>query len=125
MQLVKHKEKVCYEYKERVCYKRKEKACFIIRVSNASNEGAIYIMTNQELYNSKCMSADRALELIRDGDHIFSAQATAEPIELMSHLQHLKETGVKDCRLSTCLPLKDYPCFHDKKLKEERRWQTI
>lgn len=75
-------------------------------------------MTNQELYNTKCMSADQALELIRDGDHIFSAQATAEPIELMSHLQHLKETGVKDCRLSTCLPLRDYPCFHDRELKK-------
>lgn len=75
-------------------------------------------MSYQDLYNEKLMSADQALELIRDGDHIFSAQATAEPIELMSHLQHLKETGVKDCRLFTCLPLRDYPCFHDRELKK-------
>ena len=74
-------------------------------------------MTNRELYNSKCMSATKALELIRDGDHIFSAQATAEPIELMSHLQHLKETGVKNLRLTTCCPLGDYPCFHDPEMK--------
>ena len=74
-------------------------------------------MTNQEIYNSKRMSAEQALELIQDGDHLFSAQATAEPIELMSHLQHLKETGVKNCRLTTCLPLKDYPCFHDQEMK--------
>ena len=75
-------------------------------------------MTEQDLYNSKRMSADQALSLIRDGDHIFSAQATAEPIELMSHLQHLKETGVTNCRLTTCLPLRDYPCFHDQEMKK-------
>lgn len=74
--------------------------------------------TNRDLYNSKCMTAKEALGLIRDGDHIFSAQATAEPIELMSNLQHLKETGVKNCRLTTCLPLRDYPCFHDPEMKK-------
>lgn len=82
-------------------------------------------MTSQEIYQSKLMTADKALELIRDGDHIFSAQATAEPVELMSHLQHLKETGVKNCRLTTCLPLKDYPCFHDQEMKnvlEHHAW---
>ncbi|MBR3244064.1 MAG: 4-hydroxybutyrate--acetyl-CoA CoA transferase [Parasporobacterium sp.] len=82
-------------------------------------------MTNQEIYNSRLMSAEQALELICDGDHIFSAQATAEPIELMSHLQHLKETGVKNCRLTTCLPLRDYPCFHDQEMKnvlEHHAW---
>lgn len=80
---------------------------------------------NRELYNSKRMSAKEALELIRDGDHIFSAQATAEPIDLMSNLQHLKETGIKNCRLTTCLPLGDYPCFHDpemKKVLEHHAW---
>lgn len=46
--------------------------------------------TIQEIYQSKVMSADRALELIQDGDYIFSAQAAGEPIEIMSHLQHLK-----------------------------------
>ena len=73
--------------------------------------------TIQEIYQSKVMSADRALELIQDGDYIFSAQAAGEPIEIMSHLQHLKETGVKGCHLNTCLPLKDYPVFHDPEMK--------
>ena len=44
----------------------------------------------RQIYQSKVMSADRALELIQDGDYIFSAQAAGEPIEIMSHLQHLK-----------------------------------
>ena len=73
--------------------------------------------TIQEIYQSKVMSADRALELIQDGDYLFSAQAAGEPIEIMSHLQHLKETGVKGCHLNTCLPLKDYPVFHDPEMK--------
>lgn len=82
-------------------------------------------MTNREIYNSKCMSANQALELIRDGDHIFSAQAAAEPIELMNALSHLKETGVKNCRLTTCCPIGDFPCFHDPELKgilEHHAW---
>ena len=82
-------------------------------------------MTNQELYNSKRMTADRALELIRDGDYLFSAQAAAEPFELMSHLQSLKETGVRNCRLTTCCPVGDFPCFHDPEMKnvlEHHAW---
>lgn len=33
----------------------------------------------QELYKKKRMSAEQALELIQDGDSMFSAQAAAEP----------------------------------------------
>jgi acyl-CoA hydrolase len=71
----------------------------------------------EEIYKSKVMTPDQALDLIQDGDYIFSAQAAGEPIELMSHLQHLKETGVKGCHLNTCLPLRDYPYFHDPEMK--------
>ena len=49
----------------------------------------------QELYKKKQMSAEQALELIQDGDSMFSAQAAAEPQAILSKLQHLKETGVK------------------------------
>ena len=71
----------------------------------------------KEIYDKKVKTAKKALELIKDGDYIFSAQATAEPIEIMSNLQHLKETGVKDCVLVTCLPLRDYDYFHDQEMK--------
>ena len=47
----------------------------------------------QELYKKKRMSAEQALELIQDGDSMFSAQAAAEPQAILSKLQHLKETG--------------------------------
>lgn len=75
------------------------------------------MQTVQEIYQSKVKTANEALDLIQDGDYIFSAQAAGEPTEIMSHLQHLKETGVKGCHLNTCLPLKDYPVFHDQEMK--------
>ena len=50
----------------------------------------------QELYKKKRMSAEQALELIQDGDSMFSAQAAAEPQAILSKLQHLKETGRTD-----------------------------
>lgn len=70
----------------------------------------------QELYKERLMTADQALELIKDGDYMFSAQAAGEPEAILSHLQHLKETGVKGTTLNTCLPLKKYPAFHDKEM---------
>ena len=75
------------------------------------------MQTVQEIYQSKGKTANEALDLIQDGDYMFSAQAAGEPTESMSHLQHLKETGVKGCHLNTCLPLKDYPVFHDQEMK--------
>ena len=63
-------------------------------------------MDVQEMYKQKLKTADEALELIQDNDYIFSAQAAGEPEAILSHLQHLKETGVKNTTLNTCLPLK-------------------
>ena len=56
----------------------------------------------QELYKKKQMSAEQALELIQDGDSMFSAQAAAEPQAILSKLQHLKRSEErrvgKECR---------------------------
>lgn len=71
----------------------------------------------KELYDEKSMTVEKALELIKDGDYIFSAQAAGEPAAILSKMQHLKETGVKGCELNTCLPLQDYPVFKDKEMK--------
>lgn len=73
--------------------------------------------TVQKLYEEKKMTADQALDLIKDGDYIFSAQAAGEPEAILNHLQHLKETGVKGCILNTCLPIRPYPAFHDQEMK--------
>lgn len=73
--------------------------------------------TNQQIHDEKVMTAKEALKLIKNKDYIFCAQAAGEPIEIMSNLEYLKETGVKDCRLNTCLPLRDYDYFHDPEMK--------
>ena len=73
--------------------------------------------TVQEQYREKCMSAEQLLELIQDRDYLFSAQAAAEPAAILSHLQHLKNTGVKDVLLQTCLPIQDYAIFHDPEME--------
>ncbi len=71
----------------------------------------------QEMYNEKKTSAEKALELIQDNDYMFSAQAAGEPAEILSHLQHLKTTGVKNVILNTCLPLQYYDAFKDPEMK--------
>lgn len=71
----------------------------------------------EKLYQEKKMSAEQLLELIQDHDYVFSAQAAAEPAAILSHMQHLKETGVKDVVLQTCLPIQNYPVFHDPEMK--------
>lgn len=73
--------------------------------------------TVYELYEEKKMSAEEALNLIQSNDYIFSAQAAGEPQAILSHLQHLKETGVQNCILNTCLPLQNYEVFHDPEMK--------
>ena len=70
----------------------------------------------QELYKKKQMSAEQALELIQDGDSMFSAQAAAEPQAILSKLQHLKETGVKGTTLNSCLPIQYYDAMKDPKM---------
>lgn len=73
--------------------------------------------TYQEQYQKKKMSARELLELVRDRDYIFAAQAAGEPAAILSEMQHLKSTGVKDVVLNTCLPIQDYPVFHDQEMR--------
>lgn len=70
-----------------------------------------------ELYQEKKMSAEQLLGLIQDNDYIFSAQAAGEPAAILSQLQCLKKTGVKNVVLQTCLPIRDYPAFHDPEME--------
>lgn len=70
-----------------------------------------------EMYKQKLMTAEQALELIRDNDYMFSAQAAGEPAAILSKLQHLKKTGVKNTTLNTCLPLQYYEAFKDPEMK--------
>ena len=70
-----------------------------------------------EMYEKKVMTAEQALGLIKDHDYIFSAQAAGEPAAILDKMQYLKQTGVKDVIMNTCLPLKDYPWLHDQEMR--------
>ena len=70
-----------------------------------------------DLYNQKKKTAAGAIEMIRNRDWIFTAQAAAEPVGILQELQHLKDTGVRDIILNTCLPM-DYPALHDPEMKK-------
>ena len=71
----------------------------------------------QEMYKEKKMTAEQALSLIKDGDYMFSAQAAGEPAAILSKLQYLKETGVKNTTINTCLPLQYYDAFKDPEMR--------
>lgn len=74
-------------------------------------------MRYQAMYEQKKMSVEQLLGLIQDRDYIFSAQAAGEPAAILSGMQHLKSTGVKDVVLNTCVPARDYPVFHDQEMQ--------
>ena len=71
----------------------------------------------EKMYETKKMTAEQALSLIKDNDYMFSAQAAGEPAAIMSKLQYLKETGVKNTTINTCLPLQYYDAFKDPEMK--------
>lgn len=73
--------------------------------------------TFDELYLEKKMNPEQLLELIQENDYIFCAQAASEPDAILSHMGYLKETGVKNVVLNTCLPIHKYDIFHDQELK--------
>ncbi|MCL2007653.1 MAG: 4-hydroxybutyrate--acetyl-CoA CoA transferase [Treponema sp.] len=56
-------------------------------------------------YSAKLISIDKALSLIKDGDHIVSGMAAAEGREFCLNLHKLIDRGVKDITISNCLPL--------------------
>ncbi|WP_066315776.1 acetyl-CoA hydrolase/transferase family protein [Bacillus sp. FJAT-29814] len=71
----------------------------------------------QDIYDAKRISVDEALTLIKTGDHIVSALAAAEPRSLLSKLHTVSER-VSDIRVSTCLPILEYPYFSDPTYKD-------
>jgi acyl-CoA hydrolase len=72
----------------------------------------------QELYSLKKISVEEALSKIKTGDHLVSALAAAEPRQLLSKL-HTISDKVTDIRVSTCLPIIEYPYFSDPAYKND------
>lgn len=66
--------------------------------------------THEKKYNQKLVTIDEALTHIKSGDHLVSALAAAEPQDILSSL-HTIADRVKDVKISTCLPMKEYPYY--------------
>lgn len=67
-------------------------------------------MKIKELYKSKFITLNDALNMVKSGDHIVSGLAASEPKEFLSELHTLNEK-VKDVHVLTCLPMSDYEYF--------------
>lgn len=67
-------------------------------------------MNLKDLYNSKVITVEEALNKIKSKDNIVTALSAAEPKEILSKL-HTIAHNVKDVNVSTCLPLGNYEYF--------------
>ena len=56
-------------------------------------------------YSGKIISVDKALSLVKDGDHIVSGMAAAEARDFFMNIHKVIDRGVKDLTISNCLPL--------------------
>ena len=56
-------------------------------------------------YSAKIISVDKALSLVKNGDHIVSGMAAAEPHDFFMNLHKIIDLGVKNVTVSNCLPM--------------------
>ncbi len=70
-------------------------------------------MDIREMYESKKMSAKDALKLIEDRDCIIVGQVASSPTTILNELQVLKEYGVKDSIMVSCLPIENWPAMEN------------
>jgi acyl-CoA hydrolase len=73
-------------------------------------------MTATELYISKLITVEQALDKIKSGDDVVSALAAAEPQSILQNL-HSRADVLRDVTVVTCLPMGSYPYFEDAQYK--------
>ena len=64
-------------------------------------------------YSGKIISVEKALSLVKDGDHIVNGMAAAEAREFSMNLHRIIDRGVKDVTVSNCLPLAEAKYLSD------------
>lgn len=70
-------------------------------------------MSYQAIYHQKRRSAREALSLIKDGDAIFVAQVASAPMVILEELTVLKDFGIKDTVMVSCLPVGYFQAMDD------------
>ena len=68
-------------------------------------------------YKEKLITAQQAVDMVKSGDYIVTGLGCSTADAFFNHL-HLAADRLKDVVISTCLPMKDYPCFSDPQYKD-------
>ncbi|MDO5037224.1 MAG: acetyl-CoA hydrolase/transferase C-terminal domain-containing protein [Tissierellia bacterium] len=82
-------------------------------------------MDIKQMYESKKMSAREALKLIKDKDCMIVGQVASSPTTILNELQVLKDYGVKDTIMVSCLPVENWPAMEDPEMLgvcEQQSW---
>ena len=74
-------------------------------------------MNVKELYKSKLIDIEGALNKIKSNDNIVCALSAAEPKEILSRL-HTIADRVENVNITNCLPLNNYEFFYNPEYKE-------
>lgn len=70
-------------------------------------------------YTDKKKNVPDLLNLLRDNDYVFSAQAMSEPVTILQQLPLVFDHGVKHLTFNSIMPIEDYPWFHDTSLQDK------
>ena len=63
-------------------------------------------------YQEKLISVQQAVDMVKSGDYIVTGLGCSTAHAFFSHL-HTASDRLQDVIISTCLPMRDYPCFND------------
>jgi acyl-CoA hydrolase len=63
-------------------------------------------------YTQKIITAQQAVDMVRSGDYIVTGLGPSTAHDFFSVL-HTAAGRLRDVVVSTCLPMRDYPCFND------------
>ena len=64
-------------------------------------------------YSGKIISVEKALSMVKGGDHIVTGMAAAEARDFFMNIHKIIDRGVKDVTVSNCLPLAEGPYLTD------------
>lgn len=71
----------------------------------------------QKIFDSKKITIDEALDIVKPNDEIVSAMASAEPKMFFKHL-HERSKRLKNVNVINCLPMEAYPYYMEETYKD-------
>jgi len=68
-------------------------------------------------YQHKLISVQQAVDMVKSNDYIVTGLGCSTADAFFNHL-HTAANRLRDVLISTCLPMRDYPCFNDPAYRE-------